>query len=141
MDSLSLIVTALVTGASAGLSDSAKNVVLSAYDEMRALLRARLERKGRSTDVLEPQLDDTEQWELALKEELAAAELGSDEILVAHARRLLELCGSAADTSSTPTRYQASFHGPVGTAVVGDNTKVNVTIRKMTGSDHDGASS
>lgn len=130
MDPVSLIVAALVAGASAGLSDSAKSAVVSAYNELRDLLKKKLGNKRHSAGVLEPQLDDIPSWEQSLRQELDIAGLGSDETVMMHVRRLLELAGYDADVLDKSARYQTNFHGSVGTAVVGDNAKVNVTIKK-----------
>ncbi|MCC3773744.1 hypothetical protein [Streptomyces sp. UNOB3_S3] len=131
MEPVSLIVTALVAGATAGMTDAAKdsvrNAVLSAYRELRERVRARLAANEHGLLVFDRFERDPQTWARPLRAELTDAGAAEDAELMSVAQQVLQQTGQ--EDGSAP-KYSTRFQGEVGSAVVGDDAHVNVTINK-----------
>jgi hypothetical protein len=87
MDPISVIVTALVTGASAALKDTASTAIKDAYAGLKDLLS----RRHASVDVeVVEKHPDSESRQKVLSEKLSLAGAGSDPELLTKAQDLLE---------------------------------------------------
>jgi hypothetical protein len=97
MEPITLILTALAAGASAGaldeLKDEAKERVKAAYGKLRSLVSKRFREAGTANGetVLVEYEADPESFEKGLIKKLTEADAGKDEGLVAAAKALLEL--------------------------------------------------
>lgn len=87
MDPISIIVGAVVAGASAALKDTASAAIEDAYAGLKQLIIERY--RGSSVELVE-QDPHSQARELVLKEDLQRADAGSDEELVRRAQLLLE---------------------------------------------------
>jgi MoxR-like ATPase len=122
MEPVSLILAALATGAATGVTDTAKDSVVSAWRSLRDMVTARLApADGESLVDRYGQEPDT--WKARLHAELLAAKVDADQDVVAMARAVLDHAAGRAEP-----KYRTEFHGQVGTAVVGDRSSVNITV-------------
>lgn len=91
MDPVSLIISALVAGAAAGVKDDATDVVKAAYATLKKLLRRRL---GHDDRAVEDTIDAVEAGPAAdttpLRRRLETSGIGADDDLTAAARTLLD---------------------------------------------------
>jgi hypothetical protein len=109
MDPVTLIVTALVAGAAAGLKDTASSAVKDAYNGLKGLARRRLAGRPDGELVLARHEQDPQVWDKPLAQELTAAGAGDDITLVTAAQALMRLVDAAGAAAG---RYQvlASDH-------------------------------
>ena len=91
MDPISLIVTALVSGAAAGLKPTAEKAVKEAYAGIKALIQRKFGRV--SVDMLEADPASAAR-QAVVKEDLAKANAGSDEEVLRQAKALLDSIAS-----------------------------------------------
>jgi hypothetical protein len=71
MEPVTLLVTALVAGAGAGLKDAAGSAVKDAYDGLRAALQKRVAGKPSAELALTQHEQDPETWEKPLRKSLS----------------------------------------------------------------------
>ena len=108
MDPITLILTALATGASAGaideLKDEAKEKAKAAYGKLRDLVGRRLREAGtpNAEGTLAEYEEDPETYEKGLSKKLTAAGVDTDAGIVATAQALLDLVG---ERSPKSTKY------------------------------------
>jgi len=125
MDPVTLIVTALAAGASAGtadaLKDDAKDAVTSANAKLRSLVRKRLAGRADAELALERHQAAPAKWESVLAGELTEAGAASDRDLVAAARTLMELI----DAGTRSSTYNVTITGSEGIQVGDRNVQVN----------------
>jgi hypothetical protein len=121
MDPITLIVTALATGASSGLTGAASDAVKDAYQALHTKVRGLLSRRPGGEVVLDQHGEDPETWDRPLRKQLAEA--GIDSEVVELARRLL----SAVDPQgSNAGKYQVSVGGNAQGTVIGDSSNVHM---------------
>jgi hypothetical protein len=91
VDQVAVIVAALAAGAAAGVKDAASSAVKDAYDSLKALVRSRFGRHGRSADGDLATLEAAPGSDAGpLVEQLRSIGAGADDELVTAARALLE---------------------------------------------------
>jgi len=105
MDPVTLIVTALVAGAAAGLKDAASSAIKDAYNGLKGLVRRKLADHPDGELVLDRHGQDPQVWEKPLAQELTAAGAGDDPALVSAAQALMQLVDAA---GSAAGMYQVS---------------------------------
>lgn len=91
MDPVSLIITALVTGAAAGIGDSASDAVKEAYSALKRKLKSAFAGDAAAEVALNQHADDPETWKAPLEKALKDHGAGGDEAILEAARRLVEL--------------------------------------------------
>lgn len=120
MEEISLIVTALAAGASAGALDAlksdAKDKARAAYAKLRDLVTQRFRGNASAEMVLSEHQTAPETWARPLVQKLTEAGAGSDAELVATARALMELLDQAGAKSG---KYNAMVANSTG-VIVGD---------------------
>ena len=124
MDPITIIVSALVAGAAAGVTSVAEEGVKDAYNELKALIQRKFGDKGDVGPAVE-QVDkkpDSPGRQQVLKEELAAADAGQDADVLKAAQDLLALLQAKSADSS---QQAVADHGAAaatgrGAAQVGD---------------------
>jgi RIP homotypic interaction motif len=126
MDPISLIVTALATGASAGtidsLEDGSKDVAQAAYARLRALAKKRVAGRPDGELALERHEIDPRKWEPVLTGELIEAGASGDADLVAAAQALMELVDKAGARSR---KYVVTIKDSKGVQIGDGNIQVN----------------
>jgi hypothetical protein len=91
MDPVSLIVAALVAGATAGAKDTASQAVKDAYTALKTQLRRLFAGKPTAQVILHEHQSDPEAYEKPLKKVLTEAHADQDTDLLAAAERLMTL--------------------------------------------------
>src|SRR6185436_4278147 len=122
MDPVTLVVSALLGGLTAGLTDTAKAATKDMYDAFRSRLMKKTEKNEDAQDAIakvEKQPDSKARQEL-LKEELGKLELDKDDELLKLAQSLLEVLK---ESSSKASKYDVDIQNSQG-IVVGDNANV-----------------
>lgn len=89
MDPITLIVTALATGAVAGLKPTAEKVVKDAYDGLKAIIKDKYERSREAVPVLENDPASTA-GKAVVRESLEKDGAGQDEALLRQAQAVLK---------------------------------------------------
>jgi hypothetical protein len=122
MDPVTLIVTALATGAAQGLADNASTMVKDAYARLKALVKKRLGSGQDAEVVLAKHEQAPKTWQTPLMAELAEAGADSDRDLIAAAKALLDLVGEA----GAGRKYSVDVRGAQGVQVGDHNRQDNV---------------
>jgi hypothetical protein len=128
MEPITLILTALAAGASAGaldeLKDEAKEKVKSAFAKLHDLVGKRFREAGtpNAEVVLAEYEEDPESYQVALTRKLDAADAGRDETLLAAARAVLELLQQRGEKSG---KYNVTINGAKGVMIGDGNTQTN----------------
>lgn len=122
VDPVTLVVTALATGASAALSETVGQAIVDAYVGLKSLLRRRL--SARQDDPEAVAADDTEPeaWRKRLAGRLDAADV--DDELLAAAERVLAVADPAGYGAG---KYVVDLRGAKGVQV-GDHNVQNNTF-------------
>jgi RIP homotypic interaction motif len=126
MDPVTLIVTALAAGASAGvidaLKDNAKDAARAAYARLRGLVRKRAAGNPGAELALTEHEADPENWAAPLGAKLAQAGAGDDAELVAAAQALMDIIDQAGAKSG---KYNVTIKDSKGIQVGDGNFQVN----------------
>ena len=91
MDPVTLIVTALATGASAALKETAGDAVKSAYMKLKGLVQRKLSGRPLGEAVLAGNEENAEVWKEPLRAELEHADAHHDDEILAAAKALADL--------------------------------------------------
>ncbi|WP_216901047.1 hypothetical protein [Nocardia alni] len=124
MDPVTIIVTALATGAAKGVGEGASTAVADAYRGLKAMVVRRFGANAPAGLVLSQYETDSRTWQLPLAKLLAEAGADRDEQILAAARRLLELSGSAGVQAG---KYAVDARG-ANIGNIGDHTWQNNTF-------------
>lgn len=128
MDPITLILTALAAGASAGavdeLTDGIKENVKTAYGKLRGLVSRRFREAATANaeGTLADYEEDPESYEKGLSKKLAAAGADRDADILAAAQALLDLLDELGPKSS---KYNVTITGSKGIQVGDHNTQTN----------------
>ena len=119
MEPITLIVTALATGAAAGLTDTMTAAVHDAYLSLKKLVRRRLGSRADGELVLARHAEAPRTWEGPLAAELSAAGADADSDLVQAAQALMRL---ADEVGYRAGKYNVDARGSRGVQVGDHNT-------------------
>ncbi len=128
MEPITLILTALAAGGTAGaldsLKDEAKEAVKAAYGKLRGLVGKRFRDTGvvNGEAVLAEYEADPESFEKGLGRKLAEADAGGDEDLLAAADALLKLVNQQGGKAG---KYNVTISGSQGVQVGDHGTQTN----------------
>jgi hypothetical protein len=126
MDPVTLIVTALAAGASAGgisaLQDDVKEAIKSAYARLRGLAKNRVTGHQVAEMTLAQYEADPKIWEAPLTATLKQVGAGDDADLVAAAKALMELVDQAGARAG---KYNVTIHGGQGIQIGDHNIQTN----------------
>jgi len=126
MDPITLIVTALAAGASAGtldaLKDEVKDAVKAANAKLRGLARKRVANQPGAELVLAEHEADPDTWAAPLAKKLTDAGAADDVNLVEAARALMELVDA---TGARSGKYNVTIKDSHGVQVGDNNIQVN----------------
>lgn len=123
MEPVTIIVSALVAGASAGITSVAEQGIKEAYNALKALIKDRFGEKRdlvSSVDLVEQTPESPGRREM-LKEELSKAEVGKDAEVVRAAQELLALLQPKSATQQLVADHGSAVATEGGTAQVGDS--------------------
>jgi hypothetical protein len=126
MEEVSLILTALATGASTGaldaLKDDVKDKAKAMYAKLHDLVRQRFRGNASAEIILSEHQADPETYAAPLAKMLIQAGAGGDAELVAMARTLMELLDQAGARSG---KYNVTVKDSKGVQVGDGNVQVN----------------
>ncbi len=126
MEPISLILTALVAGASAGaldaLKDDVKDKAKAAYAKLRGLAGKRVAGNPTAEVALAQYQANPKVWEAPLSDELAKAGAASDTELVAAAKELMELLDQSGAKSG---KYTVTIKDAKGVQIGDGNFQSN----------------
>jgi hypothetical protein len=126
MDPVTLIVTALAAGASAGaleaLKDDVKDKVKAAYAKLRGLAGKRVAGQPGAELVLTEHEADPQTWEAPLAQKLTEAGAAGDAELVAAAQALMALVDAAGARAG---KYHVTIKDSTGVQIGDHNVQVN----------------
>lgn len=126
MEEVTLVLTALATGASTGaidaLKDDAKEAAKAAYARLRDLVSKRFRGSASAELVLSEHQADPETYAAPLAKKLTEAGAGDDAELVATARALMELVDQAGAKSG---KYNVTIKDSKGVQIGDRNFQVN----------------
>ena len=125
MDPLTLIVTALVAGATAAAKETAGNAIKDAYKGLKALIQKRFAGKPAAEVALTEHEKEPEVWSAPLKKALNEVDATNDTKILDAAQELLR---QADPDGAARGKYNVQFQGPVQGAVVGDHANVTQTF-------------
>ncbi len=123
MDPVTLIVTALATGAATGVTESASAAVKDAYTRLRALVRKRLADRPDAELVLARHETSPETWQAPLAAVLTEAGAEHDTDLVAAAQAFMNLADNSGGRAG---KYTVDTRGAFGVQVGDHNRQDNV---------------
>lgn len=124
MEPITLILTAIAAGASAGALDEVKDEAKAAYGKLRELVSKRFREAGtpNADAILAEYEADPESYRGPLATKLDAADAGTDDDLVAAAKALLEL---VEQQGGKPGKYTVTVTDSKGVMVGDGNTQTN----------------
>jgi RIP homotypic interaction motif len=126
MDPVTLIVTALAAGASAGaidaLTDDVKASVKASYGRLHELVRRRFRGNASAEVILAEHQADPKTYEAALAKKLAEAGAGDDIDLVGTAKAMMELLDQQGTKSG---KYSVTIMGSKGVQIGDGNRQIN----------------
>lgn len=122
MDPVTLILTALATGAAQGVKDTASSAVRDAYGSLKALAKKRVDGSRDGELVLARYEESPDVWERTLAAELATVGAGADAELVAAAQVLMSLVDEAGSRSG---KYAVTVRDSQGVQIGDHNTQTN----------------
>jgi hypothetical protein len=114
MDPITMIITALSTGAVAGAQTAATDAFKDAYAGVKALVRRRFQDRPSGETALAKYEAKPEAWRGALEAELVDAHADQDVALVEAAQRLMALLDAAGARAG---KYQVDVRGAHGVQV------------------------
>jgi hypothetical protein len=126
LDPVSLIVTALATGAAAILSDSTASATRKAYGELKRRMLSRLVGRTAAQSALE-HVGESAAWRDVLTDAVAATDMGSDEVVLEAARRVMALVDPA---GSSAGKYVVDSRTAQGVQVGDGNVQINTFGRR-----------
>jgi hypothetical protein len=122
VDPLTLILSALVAGVSAGAKDTVSTVVGDAYAGLKALVLRRFRGRPAGELALEKLAEDPDAWQPALKAELARSGTAEDQAVVEAAQQVLSLVDAEGTKAG---RYVVDARGAQGVQIGDQNTQTN----------------
>jgi hypothetical protein len=122
MDPVTLILTALSTGAVAGAGDTAATMVKDTYQGLKDLVFARFSGKKSAEVALAEHETDPETWQAPLAKELRQTGVDTDPTVIKVAQELMVLLDEAGSSSG---KYSIDLRGAQGIQVGEHNQQLN----------------
>jgi hypothetical protein len=125
MDTITLILTALMVGAAATTKEKASIVAQDAYYGLKALIRRKFEGKTAAVIALIEYEKEPEIWKAPLEKELKETGSGEDQEIIAVAQKLLALIQPE---QAAMGKYNVKITGNVQSIVMGDKQQVTTSF-------------
>jgi RIP homotypic interaction motif len=122
MDPVTLILTALGTGAMVGAGDTAATLIKDTYQGLKDLVSARFSGKKSAEVALAEHETDPETWQAPLAKELRQTGVDTDPTVIAAAQQLMALLDEAGTNSG---KYTIDLRGAQGIQVGDHNQQLN----------------
>jgi DNA-binding SARP family transcriptional activator len=120
-NALSLILTALTTGAAAGIKNNASQAVIDAYNGLKLLLQKKLSDRPTAEMALIEHEKKPDIWKAPLEEELKEIGADQDQDVIAAAQRLIKL---VQPQQAAMGKYNIQTTGNVQNQIIGDHTNI-----------------
>ena len=125
MDPITLVTTALASGATAALKDTATQAMKDAYAGLKVLIQQKFGERDVAKTTLEQYVEKPKVWEAPLQEELTTSGAAQDETILAAAQELMKLVDP---TNAAQGKYQVDISGDVQGLVQGDQATVTMNF-------------
>lgn len=125
MDPVTLILTALATGAAASVKDTAGEAVKDGYNGLKALIRNKLVGKPKAEQALVDYEDDPETYEKPLKKALTEVHVDQEKDILEAAQRLMTL---VQPQQAAMGKYNVQITGNVQGYAQGDYQQVTMNF-------------
>jgi hypothetical protein len=125
MDPVTVIVTALASGAAAAAQETATAAIKDAYQGLRALIQRKFAGHPAAELTLTKHADTPAVWEAPLKEALTDVAADRDEAIITAAQQLLALINPQEAAKGT---YYLNIAGNAQGVVQGDHAQVSMTF-------------
>ena len=115
MDALSLILTALTSGATASIKDTASQAIKDSYEGLKALIQHKFAEQPKAQAALVEYEEDPETYDKPLRKALTSYEIDQDETVIEAAKQLLALTqNQQAVIGHTVLQNYGTVQGQVG---------------------------
>ncbi|MEO8417860.1 MAG: hypothetical protein ABI475_03960 [Methylophilaceae bacterium] len=121
MDPITLILSALVAGATAAAKETATEAVKDAYHGLKALIQSKFSGRPDAESVLSGYEKKPEVWKEPVKDALTETAADKDDTIIKAAQALL---AKADPQGQAQGKYNVQFAGPVYGATIGDKNEV-----------------
>jgi hypothetical protein len=125
MDPISLILTALVSGAAASVKDTASQAVKEGYNGLKTLIQSKLAGRSAAETALAQFEEDPDVWKAPLEKELKKAGIAQDKEIIDTAQRVMTL---VQPQQAAQGKYNVQITGNVQGFAQGDNQTVNMNF-------------
>jgi hypothetical protein len=125
MDPISLILTALVSGATASVKDTASQAVKDTYNGLKTLIQNKLVGKPDAETALAKYEKKPDAWKAALEDELKDARVAQDTAIIEAAQKLMKL---VQPQQAAQGKYNVQITGNVQGFAQGDYQNVNMNF-------------
>ena len=125
MDALTLILTALGAGATAGSQAVAGDAIKDAYNALKTLLQHKFAGKAGAELALTEHETDPQTWEAPLKKALMQAHLEQDEEVITAAQKIM---AQVQPQQAALGKYNVQITGNVQGYAQGDNQQVTMNF-------------
>ena len=125
MDPITLILTALVSGATASVKDTASQLVKDTYNGLKTLIHNKLAGKPTAEIALAEYEKKPDVWKAPLAEGLKEADIVQDKAIIEAAQKLMTLIQPQ---QAAQGKYNVQITGNVEGFVQGDYAKVKMTF-------------
>jgi hypothetical protein len=122
VDPVSLVLSALASGAAQGVADNVSEAVKSAYGRLKQLVSARFGGDKPAELALSEHAGDPETWHAPLAKALAASGAATDQAVIEAAQQLMALLDPA---GAAQGKYQIDLRGGQGVQVGDGNSQYN----------------
>ncbi len=125
MDSITLILTALVSGATASVKDTASQAVKDTYNGLKTLIHNKIAGKPTAEIALAEYEKKPEVWKAPLAEGLKEAGIVQDKAIIEEAEKLMKLIQPQ---QAAQGKYNVQITGNVQGFAQGDHQTVNMNF-------------
>ncbi len=125
MDSLSLILEALVAGVAAGGQATASEVVKDGYHQLKSLIQHKLANQPGAVSVLTKHEEEPAVWEGQLKEILTDVAADQDEAIIQAAQHLLN---HLYPQQAAAGKFNVQNSGTIQSLIQSDHAHVTITF-------------
>jgi len=123
MDNLTLILSALTTGAGIGLQQVAGGAIKDTYEALKRLIQRKFADQSKATAALTDYEEDPDAYEKPLRQALIANQVDQDEEIVTAARHLMTLINPQ---QAGMGKYTIQNTGTVQGQIIGDHSNTTM---------------
>jgi hypothetical protein len=125
MDPISLLMTALVSGATASIKETASQAIKDTYNELKTLIHSKLAGKPVAEMALAQYETKPDVWKAPLQDSLKDAGIAQDTAIIEVAQKLMSL---VQPQQAAQGKYNIQISGNVQGFAQGDHQTVNMSF-------------